>query len=235
MMSGRATPNALVPYEGKKSLSCTLAFNGQEVRHIVIAGEPWFVAVDVCECLGLPVGKSGAYMHRLKLDSCEKRPVGRMEYPSLFEGLKGASLTAISESGLYMLILRAHPSRPEVKAFQDWVTREVLPSIRKTGGYLLNEGARETAAVSPSMPTSFADALRRYADEVDKREQAERLAIELQAARELDAPKVVSCAYISTIRMAVASPAGAGAIPETAFPDLRYPMEPCRTERTGCP
>lgn len=35
--------------------------------------------------------------------------------------------------------------KPEAKAFQNWVTRDVLPSIRRTGGYLLNEAARETA------------------------------------------------------------------------------------------
>jgi prophage antirepressor-like protein len=50
-----------------------------------------------------------------------------------------AQATAVSESGLYKLILRANPSRPEVAKFQDWVTREVLPAIRKTGaGRALN-------------------------------------------------------------------------------------------------
>ena len=43
-------------------------------------------------------------------------------------------MTVISESGLYKLIMRANPSRPEVAKFQDWVTREVLPAIRETGG-----------------------------------------------------------------------------------------------------
>lgn len=51
--------------------------------------------------------------------------------------------TAITESGLYKLIMRS--DKDTAKPFQDWVTRDVLPAIRKTGGYLLNEHARETA------------------------------------------------------------------------------------------
>lgn len=51
----------------------------------------------------------------------------------------------ISESGLYNLTMRAQRTRPEVVKFQNWVTHDVLPSIRKTGGYLLNEDARQTA------------------------------------------------------------------------------------------
>ncbi|WP_425292724.1 BRO-N domain-containing protein [Agrobacterium tumefaciens] len=49
----------------------------------------------------------------------------------------------ISESGLYKLIMRS--DKPEARKFQDWVTRDVLPAIRKTGGYLLNEEAPDTA------------------------------------------------------------------------------------------
>jgi prophage antirepressor-like protein len=59
--------------------------------------------------------------------------------------------------------------KPQAVAFQDWVTREVLPSIRKTGGYFLNENTRETAAADSreEFPTSvsFSDVLRKLADE----------------------------------------------------------------------
>jgi hypothetical protein len=48
-------------------------------------------------------------------------------------------MTTISESGLYKLIMRAQRRNPEVAQFQDWVTREVLPAIRKDGGYILGE------------------------------------------------------------------------------------------------
>lgn len=52
-------------------------------------------------------------------------------------------LVVVSESGLYKLIMRS--DKATARPFQDWVTKEVLPSIRRTGGYLLNEAARETA------------------------------------------------------------------------------------------
>jgi phage anti-repressor protein len=52
-------------------------------------------------------------------------------------------ISIVSESGLYKLIMRS--DKPDAVAFQNWVTKEVLPSIRKTGGYLLNEQARTTA------------------------------------------------------------------------------------------
>lgn len=49
--------------------------------------------------------------------------------------LGGGVITTISESGLYKLILRS--DKPEAKAFQDWVTKVVLPAIRKDGGYVM--------------------------------------------------------------------------------------------------
>lgn len=64
-------------------------------------------------------------------------------------------LTVISESGLYKLIMRS--DKPQAKPFQDWVTREVLPSIRKTGSYELPKGE-----VMP-LPVDFADALEQHA------------------------------------------------------------------------
>jgi prophage antirepressor-like protein len=117
-------------------------FNDQKVRHVLIDNEPWFVAADVCRCLQLRMAK-GTHMHVAKLDAHEKQLVrkGKEGGPQYNWGAIWGPMdnvhTLISESGLYKLILRAHPERPEVKAFQNWVTREVLPAIRKTGGYLL--------------------------------------------------------------------------------------------------
>lgn len=96
------------------------------VRVVMIDGEPWFVSPDVCAALGL---------HRTasrKLDSEEKgvhsvhTPGGEQE------------LAIISESGLYTLILRSrHAMTPGTlpHRFRKWVSREVLPTIRRTGGY----------------------------------------------------------------------------------------------------
>lgn len=52
-------------------------------------------------------------------------------------GIRGLGLTFISESGLYKLIMRS--DEPEARQFQDWVTREVLPAIRKDGAYIKGE------------------------------------------------------------------------------------------------
>ncbi|GGD61759.1 hypothetical protein GCM10010990_09030 [Croceicoccus mobilis] len=91
----------------------------------MIDGEPWFHAADACRCLGLNVrGGTGKYMGAL--DQSE----GRMT-PVSFGGKGGSTAGIISESGLYKLIMRAQRSRPGVAVFQDWVTKEVLPSIRK--------------------------------------------------------------------------------------------------------
>jgi anti-repressor protein len=74
----------------------------------------------------------------------ERQTVSRAENPTMdiFQGAATAPrLTLISEPGLYKLISRS--SGAEAKAFDRWVRHEVLPAIRQTGGYLLNEGMRE--------------------------------------------------------------------------------------------
>lgn len=55
-------------------------------------------------------------------------------------------MTVISESGLYSLILKSR--KPEAKAFKKWVTRDVLPAIRKDGGYVLGEEKVKTGGMS---------------------------------------------------------------------------------------
>lgn len=174
---------------GYSNVSTIPQFKGQEVRHVLIDGDPWFVAIDVCRCLGLKL-KSGAFTHLKTLRSDEKQMMRKSEAPlsergPLFIG-RESLLALISESGLYKLIMRSE--KETAREFQDWVTREVLPSIRKTGGYLLNEDMRSTAAADSReefpMPSSFSDALRKLADEVERREQAEKVSKELAAARE---------------------------------------------------
>lgn len=113
-------------------------FNGNDLRTIEIEGAPWFVAADVCRCLGLGL-KKGTFMHTRRLGADEQRLVT----PSQIGSLRGVGAAAVSESGLYKLIMRS--DKATARPFQDWVTKDVLPSIRKTGGYLLNETARETA------------------------------------------------------------------------------------------
>jgi prophage antirepressor-like protein len=120
----------------------TFDFSGLELRVIMHLSEPWFIAADVCDALGMDrKAGTGRWLRGLAQD--ESRYVERTALPQLFCGSRAPTYTAISESGLYKLIMRS--DKPEAHKFQDWVTREVLPAIRKTGGYLLNEEARETA------------------------------------------------------------------------------------------
>ncbi len=98
-------------------------FSGN-LRVIMQGDDPWFVAKDVCGALGLTTANLAR-----DLDEDERGSIKLMT-PG---GLQQATL--INESGLYSLILRSR--KPEAKAFKKWVTAEVLPSIRKTGGYIV--------------------------------------------------------------------------------------------------
>lgn len=100
-------------------------FNGSAVRTLKDAnGEPWFVAKDVAEILGYT--DTQAMTRRLdddEISSCTDKSSGQ-----------GRRITIINESGLYNAILGSN--KPESKTFKRWVTSEVLPSIRKHGGYI---------------------------------------------------------------------------------------------------
>ena len=94
------------------------------IRTVVIDGEPWFVAKDVCDIL--EVGNPSQALSRLEKD--EKNTI------ILNEGIGNPNKAVISESGFYTLVLS---SRKKIaKPFRLWVTREVLPQIRQTGGYI---------------------------------------------------------------------------------------------------
>ena len=107
------------------------ADKGFKIRVIMRLGDPWFVAKDACDCLAIADVSQACK----NLDDDEKQVVARSpELSLLFRGSSNApTMTLISESGLYTLIMRSN--KPEAKAFRKWVTSEVLPSIRKTGGY----------------------------------------------------------------------------------------------------
>lgn len=93
------------------------------VRIAMIDGNPWFVAKDVCDCLGLYRQQDSTRC----LDDDEKGGC-IVNTPS-----GDQKMVTVNESGLYSLVLRSR--KPEAKAFKRWITHEVLPSIRKTGGY----------------------------------------------------------------------------------------------------
>lgn len=98
-------------------------FKGRSVRSITKDGEPWFVAKDVCDTLGLTNSRKAV----AALDDDEK---GVTQSDTL-GGIQ--KLAIVSEPGLYRLISRS--DKPQAKAFLRWVTHEVLPAIRKTGSF----------------------------------------------------------------------------------------------------
>lgn len=95
------------------------------LRSVVINDEPWFVGKDVAEALGYAEPRSAVS----KKVVSEDRGVAEMETPSGKQ-----KMTTINESGLYSLILGS--KLKSAKKFKYWVTSEVLPSIRKHGGYI---------------------------------------------------------------------------------------------------
>ena len=103
-------------------------YQHREVRTVELNGEPWFVLKDVCEVLGISHITDTAK----RMDEDE---VGQTEVTDSM-GRK-QSTYVISESGLYNVILRS--DKPEAKPFRKWVTSEVLPSIRKSGGYIAGQ------------------------------------------------------------------------------------------------
>ena len=100
-----------------------------EVRTVEIGGEPWFVGKDVAEILGYTNPNEAIQDH---VDDDEKLNSKMLSSVKIDLGQRGGWL--INESGLYSLILSS--KLPNAKAFKKWVTSEVLPSIRKHGGYI---------------------------------------------------------------------------------------------------
>ena len=108
-------------------------FNNDEfgsVRTVIKDGEPWFVAVDVCRSLDIDATATR------RLDEDEKSAL-RLTQTSSNGTEQGRDVIVISESGLYSLVLGSR--KPEAKAFKRWITHEVIPTIRKTGGYVAND------------------------------------------------------------------------------------------------
>ena len=142
------------------------------VRSILIDGEPWFVAADVCKALELE--KTNRALSRL--DDDEKgahsvsTPGGRQR------------MSIISESGLYSLILGSR--KPEARAFKRWITHEVIPSIRKHGAYM-TDSLLDALEAHPEAVPEYLNRLR--SENARNRELTRRLRIALPKAEYYDA------------------------------------------------
>ena len=110
--------------------------NGQfgPIRVVEHNGAPWFVVADVCKALD--VGNPSQAIARLEDDE-------KMNTLISNEGNQrgNPNMTVVNESGLYALIFGSR--KPEAKVFKRWVTHEVLPTIRRTGGYVQQDREEE--------------------------------------------------------------------------------------------
>jgi prophage antirepressor-like protein len=155
--------------QNPQNLPACFQFEGRAVRHTVDAmGNPWFVLSDVCAVLNLADVSSTAR----SLDEDEKGQ-GSTPTPG-----GNQSVTMVTEGGLYTVILRCRYATNHgsvAHRFRKWVTAEVLPSIRKTGGY----GRRE-----PEKTLSRAELARNWADAEERAEASEaaRLSFAKQVA-----------------------------------------------------
>ena len=102
------------------------------IRGVEIGGEPWLVGKDVAEALGYSNTKDAIERH---VDDYDKQ-ILRSGNATL-DNIPNRGLTIINESGLYSLILSS--KLPSAKKFKHWVTSEVLPAIRKNGGYIAGQ------------------------------------------------------------------------------------------------
>ena len=152
-------------------------FKGNQVRILTDEkGEPWFVAKDVCDVLGLENSRKAT----AELESDEKNTV------TISDGIAGnPNKTIISEPGLYKLIMRSR--KPEAKEFKRWVTHEVLPSIRRHGVYA-TDVTIDSILNDPDFGIKLLTNLK---DERARRREAER-AIEAQKPKVLFADSVAA-------------------------------------------
>ena len=147
-----------------------------KVRTVTIDGEPWLVGRDVAAALGYKDTVNALKAH---VDEDDKRG-WRITTPSGEQ-----NMTIINESGVYSLVLSS--KLPTAKQFKRWVTSVVLPSIRKTGGYIAGQERMTDAEL-------LAKALLVAQRTIDER--TARIS-ELEKKSALDAPKVIFADAVS--------------------------------------
>ena len=149
-------------------------YKNNEVRTTVKDGEIWWMLKDVCDVLGLSNSRRVAE----RLDEDEKGV-------TLSDTLGGTQKTTIiNESGLYKVILRS--DKPEAKNFMNWITHEVLPSIRKHGAYITSAKMEELM----NDPDTWVKLIRTLQQERREKEL-------LKNQVEKDKPKVIFCDAVS--------------------------------------
>lgn len=113
-------------------------YQNHSIRTVLLGGEPWFVAADVCNVLGLE--QVSRAMKRLDEDEVGLLKVTHPQNPD-----RSILVNAVNEPGLYRLILCSN--KPEAKIFRRWITHEVLPALRRTGKYQIEPVPATTSLI----------------------------------------------------------------------------------------
>uniref|UniRef100_UPI000CF5BFCF BRO family protein n=1 Tax=Streptococcus suis TaxID=1307 RepID=UPI000CF5BFCF len=145
-----------------------------EVQLVEINNEPWFIGKEIAEIL--------AYKEPNKAITRHVDEEDRTKHPILTKGGLQDSYI-INESGLYSLILKS--KLPQAKQFKRWVTSEVLPAIRKHGGYL-TDNKLEEALLNPDTLISLATQLK---EEREARKQLQVANSQLMVDNQIMQPK----------------------------------------------
>ena len=155
-----------------------------EVRTVELNGAPHFVAADVCRAL--EIGNPTQALSRLDSDESTSFKMSHPQSPD-----KLLDCNVVTESGLYSLVLGSR--KPEAKIFKRWVTHDVIPSIRKHGGYLTPAKLEEVM----NDPDAWIKMLTAIKDERDRTAKLKAVTTKLYAKLANDAPKVELAEAIS--------------------------------------
>ena len=123
---------------------------GASVRMQMIKDEPWFMAKDVCEILGL----NNVSQALTQLDADEKHGIITNDVTG-----RNQEIRFVNESGMYALIFQSR--KPQARAFRKWVTGEVLPSLWKYG-YYVAPGAQLTDEQREELERVMMGRMQRY-------------------------------------------------------------------------
>lgn len=157
-------------------------FNNAEfgqIRTVTINNDPWFIASDICKALEITNTTQAVQ----RLDDDEKS--------MLNIGLCGGATNCVNEYGLYNLVLASR--KAEAKAFKRWITHEVIPSIRKNGGYIAGQ---ETMSDTELMAKALLVAQKQI-------EQRNAIIEQQKAKIEADKPKTTFADAVSTSKTSI--------------------------------
>jgi prophage antirepressor-like protein len=151
--------------EAPATLQDIMYISNQHVRTVIINGEPWFVAKDVCDILDI---KNPSDTLRKNLSDWEKG------VDTIYTLGGPQQMGIVNESGLYHLIFISR--KPEAEAFRRWVTQDLLPTLRKTGRYEIGTPRRKRLLPRDrkDVPEGFFAEVKKYILPKDEREVAQR-------------------------------------------------------------